>query len=76
MEVESVNNERKEVNMKNVQIRKYAQSRGVYLWEIAQHLSVSEMTVTRKLRKQLNSEDTSNLQRIIDEIALKKEKEV
>lgn len=62
--------------MQNHRIRQYAKSHGVYLWEIAQQMSVSEMTITRKLRKKLSDEDTLKIMSYIDEIAAEKEKEV
>lgn len=38
-------------------IRTMAKNNGVFLWEIAEWLEVSEQTFIRKLRKELSDED-------------------
>jgi len=55
--------------MKNVDLRKYARSKKVNLWQIAQAIGISEPTMTRKLRRELSSEEKDVMYRIIDKIA-------
>lgn len=55
--------------MKNVDLRKYARSKKVSLWQIAQAIGISEPTMTRKLRRELSSEEKDVMYRIIDKIA-------
>lgn len=42
---------------RNMDIRTMAKNSGVFLWEIAEWLEVSEQTFIRKLRKELSDED-------------------
>lgn len=55
--------------MFNSDIRARAKAKRVYLWEIANKLHVSEMTMTRKLRKELSDTEKQQIFAIIDEIA-------
>lgn len=41
----------------NEGIRKELRAEGVYLWEIAHALNVSEATITRKMRFELSAQD-------------------
>lgn len=43
--------------MTNERIRKELKKDGVYLWEVAKALNVSESTITRKMRSELSTED-------------------
>ena len=43
--------------MANERIRKELKKDGVYLWEVAQALNVSEATITRKMRSELSAQD-------------------
>ncbi len=43
--------------MTNERIRKELKKDGVYLWEVAQALNVSEATITRKMRSELSAQD-------------------
>lgn len=58
--------------MKNSTIRQTAKKLGVYLWEIAEALNISEATITRKLRKELSADETAHILGIIEEIAAEK----
>ncbi len=62
--------------MENISIRKYAKNHGVYLWEIAMFLNVSEMTITRKLRKELSETESEEIKKVIDQIAEQKKTEI
>ena len=53
----------------NQEIREYAAKNSVYLWEIALALGISEPTMTRKLRTELQEHDREMIIRIINELA-------
>ena len=55
--------------MNNQEIRKYAKSKNINLWEIAKYLNISEPTMTRKLRVELSEEEKQKIFKIIDELA-------
>ena len=55
--------------MNNQEIRKYAKSKNINLWEIAKFLNFSEPTMTRKLRVELSEEEKQKIFKIIDELA-------
>lgn len=53
----------------NLDIRAKAKGAGVMLWEIADHLKISEPSITRKLRHELSQAEKDRIFSIIDEIA-------
>lgn len=53
----------------NQDIRDYARECGVYLWEVAAQMGISEPTVTRMLRCEVSADKREQLLRVIDEIA-------
>lgn len=53
----------------NLDIRAAAKSAGVKLWEIADHLKISEPSITRKLRHELPQAEKERIFSIIEEIA-------
>lgn len=55
--------------MANETIREAAASHGVKLWEVADHLGIADSTLTRKLRKELPSNEQQNIMSIINSIA-------
>ena len=57
----------------NNDIREAARKKGVRLWEIAEHLRISDPTMTRKLRKELTDREKALYFNIIDQIAAEKE---
>lgn len=57
----------------NTDVRKTAKSKGVLLWEIANSLHISEATMTRKMRRELSSEEKQRILTIIDKIAAEKQ---
>ena len=61
--------------MKNTDIRKYAKDKGVFLWQVAQELGISDPTMTRRLRKELTEWDKRRFFCIIDKIAEQNELE-
>ena len=54
--------------MYNKDVRNYAKSKKVYLYQIAELLNVSESTFIKKLRKELDNETKKSLFKIIDMI--------
>lgn len=55
--------------MANQDIRQYAKTHGVKLWQIAAVLGISESTMTRRFRVELNEPEKQDMLRIIDEIS-------
>lgn len=54
--------------MQNVDLRNEATKAGVRLWEIAESLGVTEWTLSRKLRKELDDEQKERIYNIINVI--------
>ena len=55
--------------MKNQDIRVFAKENGVYFWQIADVMGVSEPTMTRKLRHEMPDQDKQTMKRIIETLA-------
>ncbi len=60
---------------KNSDVRKAARKNGVYLYEIADTLGVSEPTFNRWLRKEMTEERKSEAFKAIEKIAIQKGKD-
>ena len=60
--------------MRNSDVREAAKLAGVYLWEIADRLSITDGNFSRKLRKELTQDEKMNVLSIIAD--LRKEKGV
>ena len=58
--------------MANEGLRAEAKKKGVCLWQIADRLGVSEMTITRKLRRELGDAERDRFLSLISEIAKEK----
>ncbi len=58
----------------NNNLRTYAKSKGVLLWQIAEQLGLQDSNFSRKLRHELPEEETRKIIEIIDVIAKEKEK--
>lgn len=54
--------------MKNLRIRERAAQDGVFLWEIADRLGLSDGNFSRKLRHELSTEEQERIFGLIDEI--------
>ena len=54
--------------MKNIDIRTEASNAGVKLWQIAEKLGVNDGNFSRKLRKELSSEEKAKIRAIIAEL--------
>lgn len=52
--------------MKNERLRTALKEMGVYLWEVAECLGVSEATVTRMMRKELPEEEQSRIIALVE----------
>lgn len=55
--------------MKNKDIREYAKSHGVKLWQIAEELNMNDGNFSRKLRFELSDETKQQIFKIIDTLA-------
>lgn len=55
--------------MNNEKIRRHAKDKGVFLWELAARVGITDSTFSRKLRKQFSEGETEALVKMIDEIA-------
>ncbi len=56
----------------NQDIRDYAAKRGVYFWEIAMKLGISEPTITRWMRVELSADKRREIEQVISDIAATK----
>ena len=56
----------------NQDIRDYAAKKGVYFWEIAMELGISEPTMTRWMRVELPEDKRREIEQVISEIAITK----
>lgn len=54
--------------MANQDIRLAAKGSGVALWRIAEKLGISEPTMTRRLRTELNADEKAHIMNIIAEL--------
>lgn len=57
--------------MSNKDIRLYAQTKGVRLWQIANELGINDGNFSRKLRFELSEDKKAEIRSIIDELAAK-----
>ena len=55
--------------MYNADIRAEAKAKGVFLYDIAEKLGISEPTMTRKLRRELPESQKTEIRNIIAELA-------
>lgn len=56
----------------NEKIRAYAQKRKIKLWEIAEKLGMQDSNFSKKLRRELNVNETERIIKAIDELAREK----
>ncbi len=54
---------------KNVRVRDALKKHGVFLWEVAKAMHVSESTMTRMMREELQKGEQDKMIKIIEEIA-------
>jgi len=55
--------------MFNKDLRTYAKEKGVFFWQIAKVMGISEPTMTRRLREELPEQDKQEFIRIINELS-------
>lgn len=58
--------------MTNQDVRNYAKSKGVRLWQIAEALHINDGNFSRRLRKELPEVQKQEIIQIIDELAEKR----
>jgi predicted transcriptional regulator len=56
------------VRASNTAIRERVRSEGLYLWQVAEAMGISDSSFSRKLRRELPVADQEKIQRLIDEI--------
>ncbi len=56
------------MSTKNLEIRRKAKESDVKLWEIAAKLGITDGNFSRKLRKELSTEEKEKILNIIDDI--------
>lgn len=59
--------------MNNRELKLYAASKGVRLWQVAEKFGVSDVAFSKKLRHELSKEDAEQFKVYVDEIASKGE---
>ena len=57
--------------MNNRELKLYAASKGVRLWEVAEKFGITDAAFSRKLRKEFSEEDAEKFRLFVDEIASK-----
>lgn len=55
--------------MNNKELKLYAASKGVRLWQVAEKFGVTDAYFSRKLRKEFSKEDAKKFKLYVDEIA-------
>jgi hypothetical protein len=55
--------------MNNRELKLYAMSKGVRLWQVADKFGVTDVTFSKKLRHELSKEDAEQFKVYVDEIA-------
>lgn len=58
--------------MANEDIRAYAKLHKVKLWEIAAELGITDVTLSKKLRFEIDADMKRKVMKLIDQIAVKK----
>ncbi len=59
--------------MCNADVREYAKASGVFLYQVAVEMGISEPTMTRKLRFELSESERKKILDVIDNLKAKKE---
>ena len=57
----------------NENLKTYAKEREVFLWQIADRLSLQDSNFSKKLRRELPEEERERILAIIDQIAAERE---
>ncbi len=59
--------------MANDEVKAYAKQAGVRLWEVAERLHITDVTLSKKLRYELDPEYKSRIIKLVDKIAKEKQ---
>ena len=59
--------------MCNMDLREKAKEKGVFFWQIAAELGISESTMTRRMRFELPEQEKQKYLSIIDKLSAEKE---
>ena len=59
--------------MANDEIKAYAKQAGVRLWEVAERLNITDVSLSKKLRYELDPEYKSRIIKLVDMIAKEKQ---
>ena len=59
--------------MANLEIRKAATDKNIYLWEVAEQLGCTDFTLSRKLRRELKPDDRAKVLAAVDAAAAEKQ---
>ena len=59
--------------MANDEVKAYAKQAGVRLWEVAERLHITDVSLSKKLRYELDPEYKSRIIKIVDKIAKEKQ---
>lgn len=55
--------------MANDEVKAYAKQAGVRLWEVAERLNITDVSLSKKLRYELDPEYKSRIIKLVDQIA-------
>lgn len=55
--------------MNNRELKLYAASKGVRLWQVAEKFGITDAAFSRKLRKEFSKEGAEQFKKYVDEIA-------
>ena len=58
--------------VENLEIRRKLKEKNVFQWQVAKSMGISEMTLVRKLREELQAEEKQKILSVIEEIAVEK----
>lgn len=61
--------------MANEYIRAEAKKHGVYLWEVARYIGISDTTMSKHMRNELPSDERTRIERAIYNIAYSRKQE-
>ena len=59
--------------MANDEIKAYAKQAGVRLWEVAERLNITDVSLSKKLRYELDPEYKARIIKLVDQIAKEKQ---
>ncbi len=59
--------------MNNMDLRQKAKEKGVFFWQVAAEMGISEPTMTRRLRFELSEQEKQRFLSVIDKLSTTKE---